>query len=265
MCDVTSTRSFDIISALIMKKANIAAVLFLFLFFPIGLYLMWAKTSWNKKVKWGITGVYGFFFFISLIVNLSSSKSSKDASVLSKTASAQNSLIQSATNTPEPTATPKPTTMNDKLWAVFNKNYDERYKKGTNIQYSDIDKTAKVIVEPGKYWSDVNLYDLDEKRLVEEAISTVVVFGREAFKVDGVERVGVDYRMPFTDSYGKKTLTTAFSFSMNKSEFNKYHWDNLKGKPIYAQIIRSTQEDPLFYIEPALLSKINPDEIILRL
>lgn len=36
-----------------------AAILFLFLFFPVGLYLMWKYTSWPKVAKWVITGFFG--------------------------------------------------------------------------------------------------------------------------------------------------------------------------------------------------------------
>ncbi len=36
-----------------------ATILFLFLFFPVGLFLMWKYTTWNKVAKWIITGFYG--------------------------------------------------------------------------------------------------------------------------------------------------------------------------------------------------------------
>jgi len=40
-------------------QSNWAAVLFLFIFFPVGLYLMWQHTKWPKVAKWLITGFFG--------------------------------------------------------------------------------------------------------------------------------------------------------------------------------------------------------------
>lgn len=40
-------------------QSDLAAVLLLFFFFPVGLYLMWKYTKWNKYAKWGITGFFG--------------------------------------------------------------------------------------------------------------------------------------------------------------------------------------------------------------
>jgi hypothetical protein len=41
-------------------------ILFLFLFFPLGLFLMWKYTKWSKKVKWVLTVIF-IFLFISII------------------------------------------------------------------------------------------------------------------------------------------------------------------------------------------------------
>ncbi len=212
------------------------------------------KKNWMRKHP-KLTALICVFLFLWIVGLIGETTDKKKATT--------NAAVTSMP-TDEPTATPKPLSMNDKLWAAFNKILDDRYKKGTEIKYTDIDKTVVLIEYPGKYWSETNLYDLDEKRLVETAISTFVSYGQEAFKIDGVNRVGVDYRMPFTDSYGKETTSTAFSFSMTKEEFQKYNWDNLKGKSIYLQIIRSTEADPMFSIKPSVLSKINPEDILLH-
>ena len=52
-----------------MKKKNYTGITIasIILFFPLGIYFMWAKTKWNKKIKWTITSVYALFTFISII------------------------------------------------------------------------------------------------------------------------------------------------------------------------------------------------------
>ena len=42
-----------------------ATILFLILFFPAGLFLMWKYTNWSHKVKWIITGIFAFLIIIN--------------------------------------------------------------------------------------------------------------------------------------------------------------------------------------------------------
>ena len=37
--------------------SNVIAIVLLFIFFPVGLYLMWARTRWDRTVKVIVTGV----------------------------------------------------------------------------------------------------------------------------------------------------------------------------------------------------------------
>jgi hypothetical protein len=47
------------------KSSNVATILWLIFFFPVGLYFLWKKTNWNKKVKWGITIILVLLLFNS--------------------------------------------------------------------------------------------------------------------------------------------------------------------------------------------------------
>lgn len=48
------------------KSAGI--ILMLILFFPVGLYLMWRYTGWNRKIKIGISATFLVAFIISCII-----------------------------------------------------------------------------------------------------------------------------------------------------------------------------------------------------
>lgn len=48
---------------------QVLIVLLLFLFFPLGLYLMWRHTDWSKRTKYIITGFFAFFLFITLVTD----------------------------------------------------------------------------------------------------------------------------------------------------------------------------------------------------
>lgn len=49
------------------KSHNAAAIIWLIIFFPVGLYLMWAKTNWNKVVKIIITAFFALMLLIGFI------------------------------------------------------------------------------------------------------------------------------------------------------------------------------------------------------
>lgn len=49
-------------------------IVLLILFFPVGLFLMWKYTEWNKKVKWGITGLFAILLIFSNIGSKSSTQ-----------------------------------------------------------------------------------------------------------------------------------------------------------------------------------------------
>lgn len=57
---------------------NWVVVLLLIVFFPVGLYLMWAKTNWKKNTKIIVTVVVAFLAIIGLISNASGSNSSNN-------------------------------------------------------------------------------------------------------------------------------------------------------------------------------------------
>lgn len=46
---------------------SFVVILLLLFFFPIGLYLMWARTNWNKTVKIVISAIIGFFIVVGII------------------------------------------------------------------------------------------------------------------------------------------------------------------------------------------------------
>lgn len=54
------------------KNNTAAAIILLIVFFPVGLYLMWAKTTWHKAVKIIITLLFGLAVFSVIASNLDS-------------------------------------------------------------------------------------------------------------------------------------------------------------------------------------------------
>lgn len=78
---------------------SIWIIVLLVLFFPVGLFLMWKYSTWNKAVKWIITVIIAIFVLTSLV----SSNSTTPSTYSTKNESAPTASSQS-TQTP----TPKP-------------------------------------------------------------------------------------------------------------------------------------------------------------
>lgn len=83
-------------------------ILFLVIFFPVGLYLMWKHANWSKTVKWVITVI------IALIVignGSNANKTSTPSSVSNQVSSGDQTKTGTATieNSPVPTEIPIPT------------------------------------------------------------------------------------------------------------------------------------------------------------
>ncbi|NQV13751.1 MAG: Ig-like domain-containing protein [Parcubacteria group bacterium] len=139
----------------------------------------------------------------------------------------------------------------DKLWEALDKNIKNR--EGYDIEYAQEQKQAKIKFSSDSFW--------DENTMVSGAYSTLVKFGKEAFQIEGVESINVIYRAPFTDSYGKEGEDDAVSITMEKAEFEKFDWDNLKYQPgIYDRMVESCSKH---YIHPAVLKNIKKDKIYL--
>lgn len=97
-----------------------AAILFLFLFFPVGLYLMWKYTGWPKVAKWVITGFFGLMVLgsamggntktASTTVQPTQAPKQQEAQATVEPTTAQTTPIVKATNTPVAKQAVKPTT-----------------------------------------------------------------------------------------------------------------------------------------------------------
>lgn len=84
-------------------QSNFWIIFFLIVFFPVGLYLMWRHSKWNKVVKVLVTA-----FFVYAVVQSGSTQDSAPTKVPAITATPTPELTVAPTETPVPTETPTP-------------------------------------------------------------------------------------------------------------------------------------------------------------
>lgn len=159
---------------------------------------------------------------------------------------------QAPTEVQKAAAPTNPPTMTDRLWSALDKSMKTR--TDYSVEFDESSKTASVIKTKTTAW--------DESALVRDSFTTLVKYGTEAFKIDGVDAVRVVEKTAFTDSYGKKSVEDAVRIIMTKSEFGKFDWKNLSYQPVYAKIKNASEG---FYIHPAILQKLNPDKLYLAM
>ncbi len=171
-----------------------------------------------------------------------------------KGVASQPSTATTETATPEPTAKveAKPLSTSDKVWAALDASMKTR--DGFSVEHDEPSKTASIIKTDKDFW--------DENSVVRESFTALVKFGMEVFKIEGVEAVRVVTRTEFNDQYGKKNMGDAVRIIMNKSEFVKFEWDNLKFQPVYNPIMNASEG---FYIHPAILKNLKTDKLYLTL
>lgn len=147
---------------------------------------------------------------------------------------------------------PKEQSMLDKLWIAFDNSI--KHRSGYDVSWSDTSKAVTVTKVEDSFW--------DENDIVRKDYADLVQYGKEAFKIEGVDQVQVVYKTEFTDQYGKKETETAVEIWFNKDEFQKYEWDNLSFQPVWRQM---EDGSAYYYIHPAINKGITKDKLYLAL
>src|SRR5438876_4672876 len=85
-------------------------IIFLVLFFPVGLLIMWRKTRWPRSVKWAVTAVFALILFGDVFaLSHSSQLTANEVTTRKPTLTATPTPTYSPTPTLSDTPTPKPT------------------------------------------------------------------------------------------------------------------------------------------------------------
>lgn len=75
-----------------LRKRNWFIILFLIIFFPVGLYLMWRHADWNKTAKWVVTGV----ITLAVVFNLGAQSGTENTNTATNTTADQSTTEQTS-------------------------------------------------------------------------------------------------------------------------------------------------------------------------
>lgn len=198
-----------------------------------------SKEEKDKAIKnLSIIGV-AILIFIIASATMSSSKPTSNVQTTATTPTTQSTEQETAKTTPT-----VPVTIQDKLWAAVDTGLKKRDK--INIDYSSTDKVA--------FLEHTDEEPYTAKSFVKQTYSMLVLWGQEAFKIDGVDIINVQNKTKFTDQYGNEAVRTGVTIEMTKAQFSQFNWKNLEYQPIHNSISANSN---IYIIVPALLSQID--------
>lgn len=97
-----------------------------------------------------------------------------------------------------------------------------------HFKYSDLE-----IIEGSKTKITLH-YDQeswDETRFCQNCLTDYINICKQAYEMDGIDKVEYYVYVDMTDSKGNSTSEKAFAICMTKDVFNTYNWDNLEFMP----------------------------------
>lgn len=189
-------------------------VLLLFVLFPVGLFLMFKYTSWNKVAKFVMTFFFGFVFLINILVAIGINSSSP------KTASAN--------------ASASPKTVSSKV-SSSKADFSTAALSEDNVKSSISDSLVKsmitsVQISGGSVTIEVNEKDaLSLKSFLQLNQTYSAEAFQSIFKNKNAQTVIFKADVPVSDAYGKTSTVTAQTNTMQRADADKVaDWNTFK-------------------------------------
>lgn len=140
-----------------------------------------------------------------------------------------------------------------RLWIAVDDAFQTRDTYNVQWLSEDPKDTVAILIKsPDDYWN--------ENEIVRQAYRALVKYGKQVFKNPEVTSVGVVIQGNFTDTYGNSTTNEAVRIIMPRTEFEKFNWENLMGRPVSTQIENASE---IYMIHPGVRQGINPDKLYL--
>jgi hypothetical protein len=199
-----------------------ATIVFLILFFPIGLFLMWFKTRWNIFVKLGLTA-----FFLLVIAGIAgNSKSSTQA---------ENTVTPTLTLPATPTATPspaKPLTLEERIKAKLKLGEDTPVTEVSTEP--DTDPTTDKEL-PGRiavlisYHMNGTYLDVSWTKKGSWSIDTGII--KDIFPLDeSINTIVMIAQVPVTTAYGKDSSSMLDTVTIRKDTYAQINFAKFDSK-----------------------------------
>jgi hypothetical protein len=149
----------------------------------------------------------------------------------------------------------KPKTTLDLLWDAFDNSIRDRSQK-FEIAFDEKNGQVTLTKPPtDNFW--------DEFSLLNGAYKDFVKFGLKAFEVNEVKDFKLIEKVTLTDKYGKSSIADGVILQMTKAQFQKFNWEDMKGRNLYSDAYTNDFEDTFVNFAIAKVVLQSPDKISL--
>lgn len=213
-----------------------AIILFLIIFFPVGLFLMWKYSSWNRVIKGVITGFF-VLIFISNIVNSGNNKTETNSIAKSSQVQEENNK-DTEKNQEEKADNNKENKKEETVDPGITKEYIESKLSNEQVEILNIDNDG----DGDNYYSisfkvrDVVSDSYYKKNILSE-IEQICKLLTESGLVEGNEFY-FEAKGPGTDKYGNDVEMNYATAFVKGEELAKCNYDNLTPED-FEQILQS--------------------------
>lgn len=108
---------------------------------------------------------------------------------------------------------------------------DSRFKDGYDIF---------IVGQEGDKLAQINFDTESDRRnsrqFLEKMLADMVLLGREAFKVEDVSFIFIDYEAVIVDGKGNEREGSMMSLQISKEDFEEFNFDNIKGEFFYPRV-----------------------------
>lgn len=210
-------------------QKSVFIVLFLVVFFPVGLYLLWKYTAWSKIVKWLVSVPFGIFWIFTTIALFSGNPTPTQTQPATTT---QTDKQQQVYTTTDGTLARK---IEEKVIEVLGA---ETNLKKPRVIGIDVEKYKAVDLQEYGYKADQEVFGVTVKLNSSENVTVNLqkqTLYKEAFNVlkntfplsPQIGDVIVWAYLPVKDKYGNTKDDIAITFSMARSLSEKINWGEL--------------------------------------
>lgn len=192
---------------------SLGIIALLVFFFPAGLFCMWRYSTWNKVVKWIVTGIFALFALISVFSN--------------KNQITEHTPLASTTDitpTSYPTPTPKqPQSIEGKIKGQLGDGESMSIEDAINLDTNQTipgEKQVDITLDAGNNQWDLNM----TKDLVWARVAKLT---QGIFPLDKtIYALQVTANIPTTDPYGRTQQTELALITIVRDTYNKIQWSD---------------------------------------
>lgn len=225
--------------------------LMLFIMTPIGLIFLWLNKDYTNKKKAIMTGVFGVWFIVMLVVSQSAEEQREEERAERQEEREQEEKEQAEEEEAEKKEKEEAEKKEEER--LKNRDTDEAIEEDNDdvVEAELSDGELTLTYEPGTMWSENSLF-----YVVYDAFEIT----HDAFEHDDVDSVVNIIKVEMTDEKGNEELKDVINYRYTRSDFEELNYENFK-EMSFGQQWRILNEADGYFIHPGIRANLKDEYI----